>query len=266
MNDFISGELEVLQQLIEFNKTKEAFFASQDVRAPHESVAPYISQLNQDGIVMIPGFLSEEQCQSICRNKPDQEEFTLSTEDDKSMFYLNAARHPAFADFFEDPRTVRIMKGYIGENAVPLRQSMEIRTVKGSVHAFNRMFHMDSWKPRVKAFLYLHDVTTDDAPVVYLKGSHKGDWRLPMEYKTHTLYQTSETGYAKDLDVVWVGCYWPYEVNEIKKKHGLQEQVCTGKAGTLVVFDARGLHKATELINDHRYILINHYIAEGHNT
>ncbi len=266
MNEFIADELEGIRKLIEFNKIKEAFFANQVVSEPHESVKEHINTLNRDGIVVVPGFLSAEQCEWICMNLPDRSTFTPSPEGDRSMFYLNAARDPVFSAFFDDPRNARIMKGYIGENAVPLRQSMEVRTAKGPVHAFNRVFHMDSWKPRVKAFLYLHDVTENDGPVAYLKGSHKGDWRLPMECKISSLYQTGETGYAKDLDVVWVGCYWPYEVNGIKEKHGLEEVLCTGKVGTLVVFDSRGLHRATELTNDHRYILIDHYIAEGHST
>lgn len=266
MNEYIAGELRSLGSVVDFGTTKDAFFAKQRVLAPLDSVSEHVSTLNRDGIVVIPGFLSEEHCQSILNNQPDDPKFMMSPEGDKSKFYLNADRNQAFSSFFNDARISRIMKGYIGENAVPLRQSMEIRTEKGSVNAFNRFFHMDSWKPRVKAFLYLHDVAEDDAPMCYLKGSHKGHWRLPMEYKMAMQYQAGDHGYSKDLDVVWIGCYWPYEVSDLKREYDLQEVICTGKAGTLIVFDARGLHKATELVSEFRKILISHYIAEGHNT
>jgi Phytanoyl-CoA dioxygenase (PhyH) len=266
VNEYIANELRLLGDIVEFCKIKDEFFAKQPVLPAHESVKDYVSNLNRDGMVVIPNFLTQEQCQRLIKSQPDDTKFMASPEGDESKFYLNANANPAFSAFFDDARIPRIMKGYIGENTVPLRQSMEVRTKKGAVHAFNRMFHMDSWKPRVKAFLYLHDVAEGDAPLCYLKGSHKGHWRLPMEYRMHKQYQAGDNGYSKDLDVVWVGCYWPYEVANFKSENDLEEVVCMGKAGTLVVFDARGLHKATELVSDSRKILISHYIAEGHNT
>lgn len=266
MNEFIAAELKMLGNIVEFSKRKDEFFTGQPMRAPHESVRQFVDALNSDGIVVIPEFLSEAQCRSFLERQPEDTKFMISPEGDQSKVYLKANVDPAFSAFFDDPRIPYIMKGYIGENAVPLRQSMEIRTAKGQISAFNRMFHMDSWKPRTKAFLYLHDIEADDAPLCYLKGSHKGQWRLPMEYKLAMQYEAGDNGYSKDLDVVWVGCYWPYEVSSLKRQYGIEEVVCTGKAGTLVVFDARGLHKATELRSASRKILINHYIAEGHNT
>jgi hypothetical protein len=265
MNEYIVDELKELADIIQFSRIKEAFFANQSVMNPDESVKAYVSELNSAGVVRIPSFLSESQCFAICKSQPDLSKFTTSTEGDRALFYLHANEDPVFSDFFNDERIPLIMKGYIGDNAVPLRQLMELRTEKGHVSAFNRMFHMDSWKPRVKAFLYLHDVTENDAPLCYLKGSHKGDWRLPMEFKIASKYQVGDHGYAKDDDVAWVGCYWPYEVSDIKSKYGLEEVVCTGRIGTLVVFDARGLHRASELGNEHRKVLISNYIAEGHN-
>jgi hypothetical protein len=265
MTDYFDSELEALGNVTDFSRVKEAFFADQPVMEPHESVKDYVSALKKDGVVTIPDFLSEDQCLAICANQPDREKFITSPEGDQALFYLNANENPVFSDFFNDERILLIMKGYIGENAVPLRQSMELRVDKGPLISFNRMFHMDSWKPRVKAFLYLHDVTENDAPVCYLRGSHEGDWRLPMEYKIACQYRTGEDGYAQDLDVVWVGCYWPYEISSLKKAHGLEEVVCTGTIGTLVVFDARGLHRATGLVNECRKILISHYIIEEHN-
>ena len=79
-------------------------------------------------------------------------------------------------------------------------------------------------------------------------------------------YKTNECGYAISHDIAFVGCYWPYEVNELKDAYGLEDVACTGTAGTLVLFDARGIHRATELHSAYRKLLIRYWIQKGNHT
>lgn len=225
-----------------------------------------LSTLERDGVVVIENFLDAAAIKSLNLSLPPESAFETSVEGDKSSFRLRADEIPGLKRFFDDVRLRRIMKSRIGVDAVPHRQSVEWRRSRGQVLACDRMYHMDTWKLRLKAFLYLHDVTDRDGPMQYLRGSHLGFWRLPMEAKIARGYRTTKGGYAASPEIAYMGCYWPYEVNELKERYGMEEITCTGSAGTLVVFDARGLHRATELLSNGRRLLISYWIRDGHHT
>lgn len=258
------NELIALGQIIVFSLKKARHYAIRRKRNIQQDVQIYINELKEYGVIVIPGFLSHEKCAEILRNIPDEKEFMVSPEGDKSRFYLNADKLSILSDYFNDSRLAGIMKGYIGDKAIPFRQNIEIREHQGVVPAFDRMYHIDTWKYRLKGFLYLHDVNEEDAPLTYLKKSHRGLWRLPIEAKMNYLYKTDKLGYASGLDNAYLGCCWPYESSRIKQEYGLEEKICTAQAGSLVLFDARGLHKATDLVNPHRKILISYWIERGH--
>ena len=59
---------------------------------------------------------------------------------------------------------------------VPLRRTVGLKIVKGDFPTFERNYRMDTWKQRMKAFLYLVDVGPDEAPLQYLQG--KPSWAL----------------------------------------------------------------------------------------
>lgn len=225
-----------------------------------------ISKLRRDGIAIIKDFLDASVIKALNLSLPAEREFETSVEGDQSLFRLRASEIPGLNGFFNDPRLHRIMNSYIGADAVPHRQSIEWRKDRGQVLACDRMYHMDTWKLRLKAFLYLHDVTERDAPMQYLRGSHRGSWRFPMEAKIARDYRTTSRGYAASPEIAYLGCYWPYEIDELKEQYGMEEVTCTGSAGTLVVFDTRGLHRATELLGDGRRVLISYWIRNGHHT
>lgn len=230
------------------------------------SVINYLEEFQREGITIIPNFLNRETINLMRNNIPSIEKFEESPEGDKALFYRNAHMLPEFQIFFENPLIKSLIRSHIGDKAIPIRQIIEWRRTFGQVLAFDRMFHMDTWKHRVKAFLYLHDVNESDAPLTYLKRSQRGAWRLPMEAKINQHYQINSQGYALNEETAFVGCYWPYEVEQLKRTYGFSELICTGQAGTLIIFDARGLHKANVLYNEYRQVLISYWVHNGHHT
>jgi hypothetical protein len=104
--------------------------------------------------------------------------------------------------------------------------------------------HWDDWRARFKAFLYVTDVGEENAPMLYIKGSHKAafSWRREKDFASAFLPMASAGG-----------SWWPVE------QLGLQKMSCTGPAGTLVLFDALGIHSGTQLRGAARVMLMSMY-------
>jgi hypothetical protein len=103
--------------------------------------------------------------------------------------------------------------------------------------------HWDDWRMRLKTFLYVTDVGPENAPTVYLRGSHRNvPWRREKDYASRFL-PTASAG----------GSWMPVEALNFEKLS------CTGKAGTLVIFDALGLHAGTRLVAGRRIMLMAMY-------
>jgi hypothetical protein len=103
--------------------------------------------------------------------------------------------------------------------------------------------HWDDWRVRFKSFIYLTDVTEANAPTIYVKGSVASvPWRLDRDYAS-VYAPVASAG----------GSWWPVEAL------GLEKVVCTGKAGTMLLFDARGIHAGTRLTGSPRVMLMNMY-------
>lgn len=141
--------------------------------------------------------------------------------------------------FFNSTLIKDIAKYYIStkvefyQDMIEIRQPLKkkLREMKSS----SDNYHFDDWKIRLKFFLLLSDVGKNDSPMCYLKKSHK----LTMLKKKIEYYANGKNGKY--------GYHSNKEIREIKKKYNLKEQICTFKAGTLIIVDTRGLHKGTPL-------------------
>jgi len=104
--------------------------------------------------------------------------------------------------------------------------------------------HWDDWRVRFKTFLYLTDVDDDNAPMIFVKGSARAGvpWRFEKDYASIFL-PTASAG----------GSWGPVE------ELGLEKVSCKGKAGTLLMFVADGIHAGTQLKKEMRVMLMNMY-------
>lgn len=75
-----------------------------------------------------------------------------------------------------------------------------------------------------------------------------------------------DRGFGGDTDIWYLGCFWPDEVAQLRNDFGYSDVSCAGRAGTLVVFDGRGLHRATALQSGRRLVLTSYWIQEGAHT
>jgi hypothetical protein len=238
---------------------------SDAVAVSASSTREYIRTLREEGIVVIPDFLDADVIARMREAVPPAAEFSEAEQGENSYFYRDAKRIPAFAPFFASEVIRQVARSYISPSADIYRAFVGLKMLGDRGVSFEDFYHMDCWKQRVKAYLYLEDVDEDGAPMTYLKGSHHGSWRLPMESRLARLLRSDVSGYTRE-ESVFLGCFWPYEVMRLKQAYGYTDVTCTGKAGDLVIFDGRGLHHANELRSKRRLILSMSWIHPGHHT
>jgi Phytanoyl-CoA dioxygenase (PhyH) len=232
---------------------------------PAPEVLDYVSALRRDGMVMIPNFFDPGTVAAMRQAIPSEADFEESKEGERSFFYRHAGEVAALAPFFEHPILAQTARAFISAEAAQLRKEVCLKVVHGDILSFEQFPHMDTWKLRMKAFLYLEDVTTENGPTVYYQGSHRGLWRLPMEARIAGWYRTGPQGFSVPEDL-YLGCFWPHEVQRLTEAHGYRKTVCTGAAGTLLIFNGRGLHHATPLNSGRRLTLNSYWIHQGEHT
>jgi hypothetical protein len=222
----------------------------------------YVTALRRDGIVIVPGFLDADSVETMRAALPNETAFEVAGEGEPSHFYSNANRICELAPFFDHPIIRATARSYISKSAISLRRTVALKIVQGDILSFERFAHMDSWKMRFKAFLFLEEIHQENAPMIYLTGSHHGVWRLPMEARIAGQFRTDQRGFAVPEDY-YIGCFWPHEVQRLAETYGYREITCTGPAGTLMMFDGRGLHRATPLRSGRRLMLTSYWIHPG---
>ncbi|MGH3567402.1 MAG: hypothetical protein ACRDRH_15485 [Pseudonocardia sp.] len=122
-------------------------------------------------------------------------------------------------------------------------------------------FHIDEWRYLVSAFLLLSDVGPEQAPLVYLKGSHKlRRWRIAKEQDFFFQYSRDSSGTELNDETPYCGCFLPTDVHRIQRLYGYEQLSCEASAGTLIIFDNLGLHRASRLIDGHRLLLSSYWM------
>ncbi|MEH0544521.1 phytanoyl-CoA dioxygenase family protein [Streptomyces sp. B21-105] len=224
------------------------------------------SILFRDGLAVLPEFFDAAQVDRMRAAVPSVEECRLSPEGTLTRFYSDAATIPELSPFFACDLVTDTMRTVLGPRVAMHRSTVQYRIVEGHTGAFEHFFHIDSWRPRYKAFLYLCDVTEANGPFTYIPGTHFGTWRRRYDRDIARVFQAGVDGYIHDEASAYVGCLWPHEEAALCARLHTEPRTVTGKAGTLILFDARGLHRIRPLVHAPRIILSSYWIREGQHT
>ncbi len=222
-----------------------------------------LTRLQNDGIVIQEGFFSKSQVQSIldeieqAKQSPDRVEVERSYTDSGIYRIYNVLDlAPNTGLIADSPIVNSVFKAYFSSDVKRTKFFYEEKSEIGAESVSN-LHHFDDWKHRVKAFLYLTDVTKENAPLLYVKGSNKqGIWRLWKEYE-YFQFRNKTGNMSKLID--YTGSFLPHEVEILKRRHPFEEILCTGKAGTVILMDARGLHSSTVLEKGERRLLVGYW-------
>jgi len=212
-----------------------------------------LKTLQEDGIVVIPGYFSQTEC-SVLRSEYDLFAPTGSlycpNENEKRVFGMDRLSDKIKSLFSEDKVAWKVCESYLGE---PMRlqttMSARIDFKEGVKYGSGGSWHRDSFSRQVKSFSYLVDMTSENGPFMYIKGSHKLLNILKVIWSNFENTPAGNTRYSDQ-----------YIVNAQKVLN--QEIVYhTCKAGDLILADIRGLHTTSKVQKGYAYSIFNYYIA-----
>ncbi len=221
-----------------------------------------IEALQRDGVCVLPGYLDRRLCEAmlteyepymkqvvdktfdgIFNAKPEYGPYRIGEADKYSP---TARQH-----FFADPTILSVAHAFVAPSAVSYRRELDFK-VHAALFSQSDIAHFDDWRHRFKAFLYLTDVTELNGPFVYYaKTHHQERWkeRYNLEYEI-------------DGQGGRYGHFFPQEMRALVARHGFEERVCTGPAGTLIFADFRGIHRGTVIVEGRRVLLNNTFGIE----
>jgi hypothetical protein len=227
----------------------------------------HLKTLQRDGIVVIHDFLDRRQVQEIVDEIHTRTD--LMTERKSSYVVERNARYlllnpedqlPSTSVFFQSRLVNGLARAYLSKHVVLDRPAVQLK-VNIAQKSIVDFFHIDEWRHLISAFLFLTDVGDHEAPMVYLKGSHRQRlWRLQKEKEFFSYYEKSSDGEYLNDESAYCGCWLPTEARRLRERHNFESITCTGEAGTLVVFDNLGLHRSTVLRKNYRLILSGYWM------
>jgi hypothetical protein len=236
-----------------------AFRRASAAEGPRDDMA---REILVSGIAVRPGFVDRATADAWRDALPPLDRFARSPEGTETRYIDWAYDIPALRAFYDDARVERTMRELLGDRTVRLRCTAQERHVVGNV-SFENFFHIDTWLPRFKAFLFLCDVTPENGPLVYVPGSHRGWWRFRLERQVQRDFVPGDDGYIDTERSAYTGCLFPHQAERIFRATGLTPRTVLVPAGTLVVLDGRGLHRATRFVAGRRLMLSSYWIEPG---
>jgi hypothetical protein len=223
--------------------------------------------LERDGVVLLPGFVSGTTLRSLLQEVSANTSFLAGevqgnvVERNGRFLWLNPERElPQCCEaFFDSPKIRTLCTGYLGRHAVPSRPAVQLKS-RVDTRSIVDFFHIDEWRFLMSAFLFLEDVGDDTAPMIYMKRSHRFRlWRIRKEQDFYNYYRRDKDGEYANEESPYSGCVLPTDARRLAERHGYEEMRCTGPAGSLLLFDNLGLHRATPLLNGRRLILSTYW-------
>jgi len=155
--------------------------------------------------------------------------------------------HTQLVDVRFDPLPFRIAASLSG---IPFGSSLLVYQYDSGAGATGGPWHIDTFYSEFKTLLFLKDVDESCGPTAYIPGSHRL-WKLRLKNEFFD--------YLIGRDVRF------FEETVLGKLAKQQTLLC-GKAGTLIVFDGRGLHRSTAQQGRSRSLLMNYLQVDRPNS
>ncbi|TNE54222.1 MAG: hypothetical protein EP338_08645 [Bacteroidetes bacterium] len=241
----------------EIQRSRQIKSLKQNLDHPNPEYRKILQTVDKDGICIVENFMPKEECDRLIKDL-DVAFNQIKEGTFDGMHQYNHEKLIRIGDlndyvestniFFHNPMFDEIAKAYVDPKAYSYRREAELRD---NVNEFQQadIPHIDDWRLRFKFFLYLTDVGPENAPFVYYKGTHKDE---PWKYRKNFEYERDGQDGA-------YGHYHPQEMRALSKKIKLEPTVCTGKAGTLIIGDFRGIHNGSPLKAGRRILLNSTY-------
>ena len=211
-------------------------------------------KLKEDGVCVIENFLSKEECDAYV-NEIDQLFITYenklwrdSLDSDLRLFGAERVSE-CLHQFFDHPFLNELADAYCKADV------LNLHTLAGRIRACPNNkgsgggWHRDSVHfKQFKAIVYLTDVDINNGPYQYIKGSHKNS----SIYKAirNSGIRFNQNRLSEEVVKVFL------------QTEGVEMLTVTGKAGTLILTETRGIHRGMPIREGIRYALTNYYYSQ----
>lgn len=212
-----------------------------------------LDQLVRDGVVVLKNYFSQDRAKEL-----RQRVVELTQKDDKLWVDPKGSDHRLFgvdrrdemiAEFQNDPWLRKLGEAYCRKkisSGFTLAGRLEyVPENSGSGDGW----HRDSpIRRQFKAICYLTEVSPENGPFEYLKGSHRKPEVLKLIY--NGLQRFRQYRFSQK------------EVEEIVQQMGLTEQnFFCGEPGDVILVDTKGIHRGCPIRKGQRVALTNYYFT-----
>ena len=209
-----------------------------------DEVRREVDALRRDGVVVLPGFLPEDQFEALRTEFFDVVEHHIDdfmTLDDANVYQMGYVHElgeqliPKTCQFLREPRLRALLEGAEKRTwgAFFRLAGLECITYGDSVTTDPQVaLHSDSFHHTHKAWLYMDDVTRENGPLAVIKGSH----HLRLGQLRHIYAHSNKSGHDPSRRI-------PREELE---HLGLEETVVVCASNTLVIANTHAYHHRTQ--------------------
>jgi len=211
-----------------------------------------LDTLKRDGIVVIPNYFSSDDCITM-RKEFDtfvDKHSLYCPEHERRIFGIDKLSDRVRNIFSSDSLSWKVCEAYLGEEMI-LQTTMSARIdyKEGIEYGSGGSWHRDSYSRQIKSIAYLTDMTEENGPFMYIKGSHKF-FNIVKDILNRRQKPANFSRYT-DTEI---------EIYTKRFKENITYFPC--KAGTLILADIRGLHTTRYLRSGFAYSIFNYYIAK----
>jgi hypothetical protein len=248
-----------------FKRARQRYFAKHPIYLKKNWQDPALAELLANGIAVLPGYfdaslikeIHDEALEAAKKVRDDSAPSTWKTlrYTDDGIYRLRGIDEiiPKSNVILQDERLLRITHDYLG---FPIRTRGNYLDYKPDFgkHDYTTSCHMDSWMSQIKIFTLLSRVDELSAPLVYWKRSHfDAPWRHEMDYQH---FSESYFGSA--------GLCPPHVLRDrcAAKDDKLVETTVTGPAGTVIIADTRGFHRASNVFASYRLEIVQKFTIQ----
>jgi hypothetical protein len=248
-----------------FARVRKRYFAKHPIYQKPNGGDPVLKELLKSGVVVLPGYFDASLIKEIhdealgaaekARNGTQPATWSTLSYAADGIYRLRNIEEiiPKAKLIVDDERLVRLANDYLG---LPIRARGNYLDYKPDFgkHDDTTTCHMDSWMSQIKIFTLLNDIDALSAPLVYWKRSHLDlPWRRELDYQH---FSESYFGSA--------GICPPHVLRDKSagENSELEEVTVTGPAGTVVLADTRGFHRASNVFAGYRLEIVQKFTIQ----
>ena len=209
-----------------------------------------LKNIRTNGYHVIESYCSREYCsQAISEinaiiHEREEEIWKDEHESDFRIYGADRISKP-IAEFLNDPFLSEIGCTYINSNNKKgFTLGARLEEKENNLGSGGGWHRDTAHQKQIKAILYLSDVSEDNGPFQYITGSHRS--KELIKGVIQSKFNPGETRFSDDRIKSIIGS----DSDAIRS--------FTGKAGTLILTDTRGLHRGKPINSGVRYALTNY--------